>query len=175
MHVSIKSYHLSVRYNKKSYLHNQLAINSILFNVKQNWNLCCVDRQPPYYRDLSLRSNSHARGVPSGTIWQSIWIEENEITKRLVYSVILRLFVVLRIWKLSMRSVLLNFNFELMLLFTVYFEIVLERFRSSLLHYRYTGGILTVVRACPETQLDYSNYKNTCALCFNLLCTIYER
>jgi hypothetical protein len=80
-----------------------------------------------------------------------------EITKRLVYSVILRLFIVLRILKLSMRSVLFNFNFELMLLFTEYFKIVLERFRSSLLHYRYTGGILTVARACPETQLDYSN------------------
>jgi hypothetical protein len=51
----------------------------------------------------------------------------------------------------------INFNFELMLLFTEYFEIVVERFRSSLLRYRYTGGILTVVRACPETQLDYSN------------------
>jgi hypothetical protein len=57
-----------------------------------------------------------------------------------------------------MRSVLFNFNFELMLLFTGYFKIVLDRFRSSLLHYRYmyTGGILTVVRARPETQLDCS-------------------
>jgi hypothetical protein len=87
----------------------------------------------------------------------------NKITKRLVYSVILGLFIVLRIWKLSMRSVLFNFNFELnylMLLFSEYFKIVLERFCSSLLHYRYTGGILTVVRACPETQLDYSNYSD---------------
>jgi hypothetical protein len=65
---------------------------------------------------------------------------KNEITKRLVYSV-LRLFI----WKLSRKSVLFNFNFELMLLFTEYFKIVLERFRSSRLHYRYTGGILTVV------------------------------
>jgi hypothetical protein len=53
---------------------------------------------------------------------------------------------------------LFNFKFELMLLFTEYFKIVLERFRSSLLHYRYMDGILTVVRACPETTLDYSNY-----------------
>jgi hypothetical protein len=53
-----------------------------------------------------------------------------------------------------MRSVLFSFNFELMLLFNEYFKIVLERFRSSLLHYRY----MDVVRACPETQLDYSNY-----------------
>jgi hypothetical protein len=60
-----------------------------------------------------------------------------------------------------MRSVLFNFNFELMLLFTEYIKIVLERFRSSLLHYRYMGGILTVVRACPKTQLDYSNYDKT--------------
>ena len=160
MHVSIKPRHLSVKYNEKSYLHNWLAINSILFNVKENWNpyvqisLCW---QPPFYQDLSLRSRDHARGVPSATKWQSIWIEENEITKRIVYSVILRLFIVPRIWKLSMRSVLFNFNFELMLLFTEYFKIVLELFRSSLLHYRYTGGILTVERACPETQLDYSN------------------
>jgi hypothetical protein len=80
-----------------------------------------------------------------------------EITKRLVYSVILRLFIVFRILILSMRSVLFNFNFELMILFTEYFRIVVERFRSSLLHYRYTGSIQTVVRACPETQLDYSN------------------
>jgi hypothetical protein len=58
-----------------------------------------------------------------------------------------------------MRSVLFNFNFELMLLFTEYFKIVLERFRSSLLHYRYMDGILSVVRACSETQLDYSNYR----------------
>jgi hypothetical protein len=87
----------------------------------------------------------------------AVWIEENEITKRLVYSIILRLFIVLRIWKLSMRSVLFKFNFELMMLFTEYFKIALERFRSSLLYYRYTGAILTVVRACPETQLDYSN------------------
>ena len=160
MHVSIKSCHLSLKYNKKSYLHNWLAINSILFHVKQNWNPCVwilLCWQHPFCPDLSLCTKGHARGVPSGTKWQSIWIEENEITKRLVYSVILRLFVVLRIWKLSMRSVLFNFNFELMLLFTEYFKIVLERFRSSLLHYRYTGGILTVVRACPETQLDYSN------------------
>jgi hypothetical protein len=57
-----------------------------------------------------------------------------------------------------MRSVLFNFNFELMLLFTEYFEIVVERFRSSLLHYRYMDSILTVVRASPETQLDYFNY-----------------
>jgi hypothetical protein len=96
------------------------------------------------------------RGVPSGTKWQ-FESRKNEIAKRLVYSVILRLFIYLKIWKLSMRSVLLNFNFELMLLFTEYFKIVLERFRSSLLHYRYMGGILTVVRPCPETQLDYSN------------------
>jgi hypothetical protein len=160
VHVSIKSYHLSVRYNKKSYLHNRLVINSILFNVKENWNprvwisLCW---QPPFDCGLSLRSKGHARGVPSGTKWQSIWIEENEITKHLVYSVVLRLSIVLWSWKLSMRSVLFNFNFELMLLFTEYFKIVLERFRSSLLHYRYMDGILTVVRACPETQLDYSN------------------
>jgi hypothetical protein len=40
-----------------------------------------------------------------------------------------------------MRSVLFNFNFELMLLFTEYFKIVLERFRSSLLHYRYTRAV----------------------------------
>jgi hypothetical protein len=57
-----------------------------------------------------------------------------------------------------------------MLLFTEYFKIVLERFRSSLLHYRYMymDGILTVVRACPETQLDYSNYPRTLGLrrCF---------
>jgi hypothetical protein len=78
-------------------------------------------------------------------------------SKRIVYSVILQLFKVLRIGKLSMMSVLFNFSFELMLLFTEYFKIVLERFRSSLLHYRYMDGILTVVRACPETQLDYSN------------------
>jgi hypothetical protein len=64
--------------------------------------------------------------------------------------------MVLWIWKL----VLFNLSFELMLLFTECFEIVLERFRSSLLHYRYTGGIVTVVRVCPETQLDYSNYGN---------------
>jgi hypothetical protein len=44
---------------------------------------------------------------------------KNEITKRL--SVILRLFIVLKIWKLLMRSVLFNLNFELMLLFTEYF------------------------------------------------------
>jgi hypothetical protein len=44
------------------------------------------------------------------------------------------------------------------MLFTEYFKIVQERFRYFLLHYRYTGGILTVVRACPETQLDYFNY-----------------
>jgi hypothetical protein len=105
------------------------------------------------YPDLSLRSKGHARGVPSGKNGSQIWIEETDITKRLIYSVILRLFIVWRIWKLSMRSVLFNFNFELMLLFTEYFKIVLEQFRSS----RYTCGILTVVRACPETQLDYSN------------------
>jgi hypothetical protein len=105
-----------------------------------------------------LRSNSHARGVPSGKNGSQIRIEEIDIIKRLVYSVILHLLIVLRIWKLSMRSVLINFNFELMLLFTEYFKIVLERFRSSLLHYRYMDGILTVVRACLETQLDYSNY-----------------
>jgi hypothetical protein len=87
-----------------------------------------------------------------------IWIEEIEITKRLVYSVILHLFILLRIWKLSMKSVLFNFDFELMLLFTEYFRIFQERFRSSLLHYWYMDGILTVARACPETQLDYSNY-----------------
>ena len=86
--------------------------------------------------------------------------ESRKMKLQNVYSVILRLLVVLRIWKLSMRSVLLNFNFELMLLFTVFLKIVLERFRSSLLHYRYMGGILTVVRACPETQLDYSNKRN---------------
>jgi hypothetical protein len=73
------------------------------------------------------------------------------------FSVVLRLSIVLWIWKLSMRSVLFNFNFELMLLFTECFKIVLERFRSSLLHSRYMDGVLTVVRACPETQLDYSN------------------
>jgi hypothetical protein len=78
------------------------------------------------------------------------------LQKCLVYSVILNLFIVLRIWKLSIRSVLFNFNFELMLLFTEYFKIVLERFHSNLLHYRYMHGILTVVRACPETQLDLS-------------------
>jgi hypothetical protein len=55
------------------------------------------------------------------------------------------------------KVILLNFNFELMMLFTEYFRIVLERFPSSLLHYRYMGGIVTVLRACPETQLDYSN------------------
>jgi hypothetical protein len=159
VHVSIKSGHISVKYNEKSYLYNWLAINSILFNVKENWNpwvwiLLCW--QPPFYLDLSLHSNSHARGVPSGKNGSPIWIEF-DITKRLVYSFILHLFIVLRIWKLSMRSVLLNFNFESMLLFTEYFKIVLERFRSSLLQYRYMDGILTVVRACPETQLDYSN------------------
>jgi hypothetical protein len=68
------------------------------------------------------------------------------------YSVIFRLFIVLRIWKLSMGSVLFNFNFELMLLFIGDFKIVLERFFSSLLHYRYMDSIQTVVRA----QLDYS-------------------
>jgi hypothetical protein len=47
-----------------------------------------------------------------------IWIEEIDITKRLVYSVILRFFIVLWVYKLSLRLVLLNFNFELMLLFT---------------------------------------------------------
>jgi hypothetical protein len=51
-----------------------------------------------------------------------------------------------------------NFNFELMLLFIGDFKIAPERFRSGLLHYRYMDGILTLVRACPETQLDYSNY-----------------
>jgi hypothetical protein len=61
-----------------------------------------------------------------------------------------------------MMSVLFKFNFEMMLLFTEYFRIVLERFCSSLLHYRYTGGILTVVRACPETQVDYSNKRRGC-------------
>jgi hypothetical protein len=50
-----------------------------------------------------------------------------------------------------------NSNFELMLLFIEYFKIVLERFRFSLLHRR----CMTVVRACPETQLDYSNYLNS--------------
>jgi hypothetical protein len=64
-------------------------------------------------------------------------IRGNEITKLLVYSLVLRFFIVLRICKLSMRSVLFNFNFELMLLFTEYFKIDLEQFRASLLHYRY--------------------------------------
>jgi hypothetical protein len=91
--------------------------------------------------------------------WQSDLIEEIDITKRLIYSVILHPFIVLRIWKLRLRSVLFNFNFELMLLFTECCKIVLERFRSSLLHYRDMDDILTVtvVRAYPETQLDYSN------------------
>jgi hypothetical protein len=97
------------------------------------------------------------RGVSSGKNGSQILIEEIGITIRLVYSVIVHLFIVLRIWKLSMRSVLFNFNFELMLLFIEYFKIILKRFRSSLLHYRYMDGILTVVRACPETRLDYSN------------------
>jgi hypothetical protein len=55
-----------------------------------------------------------------------------------------------------MRSDLFSFNLELMSLFTEYFKIVLDRFRSSLLHFGYTGGILSVV-ACPEPQLYYSN------------------
>jgi hypothetical protein len=55
----------------------------------------------------------------------------------LVCSVILRLFIVLRVWKLSGGQFLFNFNFELMLLFIGDFKIVLERFRSSPLHYRY--------------------------------------
>jgi hypothetical protein len=29
---------ISVKYNEKSYLHNWLAINSILFNVQEKWN-----------------------------------------------------------------------------------------------------------------------------------------
>jgi hypothetical protein len=62
--------------------------------------------------------------------------------------------MVLRICKLSMRSVLFNFNFELILLFTECFKIVLERFRSRLLHCRYTGGILTY----PETQIILTMY-----------------
>jgi hypothetical protein len=113
--------HNSVKYDEKSYLHNWLAIKSILFNVKENWNpwvwisLCW---QPPFYLDLSLRSNSHARGVSSGKNGCQIWIEEIDITNCLVYSVILHLFIVLRIWKLSMRSVLFNLNFESVLLFT---------------------------------------------------------
>jgi hypothetical protein len=50
-----------------------------------------------------------------------------------------------------MRSVLFNFNFELMLLFTEYFKAI--PLKSATLQ---VYGILTVVRACPETQLDYS-------------------
>jgi hypothetical protein len=116
VHVSIKSGHLSVKYNKKSYLHNWLAINSILFNVKENWNpwvWISLYWQPPFYPDSSLRSNGHARGVPSGKNGSQIWIEEIDITKRLVCSVILYLFIVFRFWKLRVRSVLFNFNFEL--------------------------------------------------------------
>jgi hypothetical protein len=142
---------------KKSYLHSWLAINSILFNIKEKWNPCVwisLCWQPLFYPDLSLCSKGPARGVPSGKNGSQIWIEEIDITKCLIYSVILCLFIVLRIWKLSMRSVLFNFNFALMLLFTENLKIDLDRaipLQSATLQ------VLTVVRACPETQLDYSN------------------
>ncbi|XP_056002975.1 uncharacterized protein LOC130049433 [Ostrea edulis] len=60
-----------------------------------------------------------------------------------------------------MRLVVYKFNFKCTRLFFDKFKIVLERFRNFLLHYGYMGGILTVVRACPETQLDYSNYSSS--------------
>jgi hypothetical protein len=53
VHVSIKSCHLSVKYNEKSYLHNWLAIYSDLLSVNENWNLLLC-WQPPFYPDLSL-------------------------------------------------------------------------------------------------------------------------
>jgi hypothetical protein len=158
-------YHDNEGQDQKRHIKFYLNLWLCPFNVKENWNpwvwisLCW---QTPFYLDLSLRCNSHPRGVPTGKNGSQIWIEEIGITKRLAYSVILHLFIVLRIWKLSTRSVSFNFKFELMLLFTEYFKIVLERFRSSLLHYTYMDGILTVVRACTETQLDYSNYNGRC-------------
>ena len=41
----------------------------------------------------------------------------------------------------------------------IFFKIVSERIRCDLLHCKYMGRILTVVRACTETQLDHSNYR----------------
>jgi hypothetical protein len=45
-----------------------------------------------------------------------------------------------------------------MLLLIGNFKIIPEWIRNFLLHYKYVNGILIVVRACSETQLDYSYY-----------------
>jgi hypothetical protein len=152
-----------VKYNEKSYLHKWLAINSILFHIKENWNpwvwisLCW---QPPFYWDVSLCSKIMREEFWVAK-WQLVWIEESEIIKCLVYSVMLHLFIVLRILKLSMRSVLFNLivtlNWSCYSMNIIILKLFWSIFRSFLLHYRYTGGILTVVRACSETQIDYSN------------------
>ena len=61
-------------------------------------------------------------------------------------------YIVQRIYEVSMRLGLSKFNFKFTRLFIAGLKIVSLRFRNFLLHCWYMGGILTVVRACTETQ-----------------------
>ena len=62
-----------------------------------------------------------------------------------------------KIYEVSMRFVYSKFNFRCFRFFIAYLIIVQLRFLYCLLHCGYMEDILTVVRACPQTQLDYSN------------------
>jgi hypothetical protein len=57
-------------------------------------------------------------------------LRKSNITKCVVYSIVLRIFTGLRTYESSERLVLSNFNFKFTLLFFGEFNIPLERFRS---------------------------------------------